>query len=123
MGEDFDNHRRIFDGGPSTRLRTGDDLQGAAAVGAVFDVDVEDPFEQPGPTQERCFSLGTGVISRGLGGTLCRSRNDFTAPLRVGCWHAMVIYSATARGRPGVAVRCQRASKSSAVRFRFSENT
>src|SRR5262245_41364657 len=42
-------HRRIFDGGPSTRLRTGDDLQAAAAVRAVFDVDVEDPFEQPGP--------------------------------------------------------------------------
>src|SRR4029450_5325701 len=41
MGEDFDNHRRIFDGG--------DDLQAAAAVRAVFDVDVEDPFEQPGP--------------------------------------------------------------------------
>ena len=48
MGEDFDNHRRIFDGGPSTRLRTGDDLQASAAVRAVFDVDVEDPFEQPG---------------------------------------------------------------------------
>jgi len=39
MAEDFDNHRRIFNGR--------DDLQGAAAVGAVFDVDVEDPFEQP----------------------------------------------------------------------------
>jgi len=38
MGEDFDNHRRIFD--------RGDDLQGSAAVRAVFDVDVEDPFEQ-----------------------------------------------------------------------------
>ena len=48
MGEDFDNHRRIFDGGPSTRLRTGDDFQAAAAVRAVFDVNVEDPFEQPG---------------------------------------------------------------------------
>ena len=35
------------------RLRTGDDLQAAAAVRAVFDVDVEDPFEQPGPTQAR----------------------------------------------------------------------
>jgi len=31
------------------RLRTGNDLQSAAAVRAVFDVDVEDPFEQPGP--------------------------------------------------------------------------
>ena len=37
MGEDYDNHRRIFDGGH--------DLQSAAAVGAVFDVDVEDSFE------------------------------------------------------------------------------
>src|ERR687897_377701 len=33
MGEDFDNHRRIFD--------SGDDLQGTAAVRALFDVDVE----------------------------------------------------------------------------------
>jgi hypothetical protein len=36
MGEDFDNHRRIFD--------RGNDLQGSAAVRAVFDVDVEDSF-------------------------------------------------------------------------------
>ena len=33
MAEDFDNHRRIFD--------SGDDLQGTAAVGALFDVDIE----------------------------------------------------------------------------------
>ena len=26
MGEDFGNHRRIFDGGPSTGLTTGDDF-------------------------------------------------------------------------------------------------
>src|ERR671915_2517365 len=45
MGEDFDNHRRIFD--------SGDDLQGTAAVRALFDVDVEDPFEKPGPTHAR----------------------------------------------------------------------
>jgi hypothetical protein len=37
MAEDFDDHRWIFD--------RGDDFQGAAAVRAVFDVDVEDPFE------------------------------------------------------------------------------
>ena len=37
MGEDFDNYRRIFD--------RGDDLQAAAAVRAVLDVDIEDPFE------------------------------------------------------------------------------
>src|SRR5262245_55256887 len=33
MTEDFDNHRRIIDGG--------DNLQGTAAVGTVFHVDVE----------------------------------------------------------------------------------
>src|SRR5262245_25467119 len=38
MAEDLDDHRRIFDRGPSTRLRTGDDLQGAAAVRAVFHI-------------------------------------------------------------------------------------
>jgi hypothetical protein len=37
VAEDFDDHRRVFDGS--------DDLQSAAAVGAVFDVDVEDSFE------------------------------------------------------------------------------
>jgi len=42
MAENLLNHRRIFDGGPSTGLRTGDDLQAAAAVGAVFHVKVED---------------------------------------------------------------------------------
>lgn len=36
MAEDFDNYRRIFD--------DGDDLQRAAAVRAVFNVDVEDSF-------------------------------------------------------------------------------
>jgi len=42
MAEDFDNHRQIFN--------RGDDLQNAAAVGAVFDIDVEDAFEQSGPS-------------------------------------------------------------------------
>lgn len=37
MVEDFDNHRRMLD--------SGDDLQSAGAVRAVFDVNVEDPFE------------------------------------------------------------------------------
>jgi monofunctional biosynthetic peptidoglycan transglycosylase len=57
MGEDFDNHRRIFDGG--------DALQAAAAVRAVFDVDVEDPFEQPGPTQARRRALRVIACGRG----------------------------------------------------------
>jgi hypothetical protein len=47
MGEDFDNHRRIFD--------SGDDLQGTAAVRALFDVDVEDE-----PTM---VSLETGTFT------------------------------------------------------------
>jgi hypothetical protein len=55
----------------------------------VFDVDVEDPFEQSGPTHARRFSLTLGVIGRGLGGTLCRSGNDFTAQLRVGRQYAV----------------------------------
>jgi hypothetical protein len=49
------------------RLRTGDDLQGAAAVGAAFHVDIEDPFEQPGPTQARRRALRMSVIVCGLG--------------------------------------------------------
>ena len=42
-GEDSNNDRGINDGG--------DDLQSAAAVWAVFDVDIEDPFEQACATQ------------------------------------------------------------------------
>ena len=87
MGEDFDNHRRIFDGGPSTRLRTGDALQAAAAVRAVFDVDVEDPFEQPGPTQARRRALR--VIACGRGCLLWRTGDDFTTQLCVRREHAM----------------------------------
>ena len=36
MAEDLDDHRRIFN--------RSDDLQGTAAVGVVFDRDVQDPF-------------------------------------------------------------------------------
>lgn len=42
MSKDPDNHWRIFD--------SDDDLQGAAAVRAVVDVDIQDPLEQPGPS-------------------------------------------------------------------------
>ena len=55
MGEDFDNHRRIFDGG--------DNLQGAAAVGTVFHVDVEDVFEQSGPADARRRTLRVRLIA------------------------------------------------------------
>ena len=57
MAEDFDNYRRIFD--------RGDDLQAAAAVRAVLDVDVADPFEQPGPTQARRRALRVIACGRG----------------------------------------------------------
>ena len=38
MREDLGDHGRVFDGG--------DDLQGAAAVGAVLNIDLEHPFNQ-----------------------------------------------------------------------------
>src|SRR5262249_47415645 len=56
---------------PHTSLRTGDDLQAAAAVRAVFHIDIEDPFEQPGPTQARRRALR--VIACGLGSLLWRT--------------------------------------------------
>jgi hypothetical protein len=63
-------------------------LDASPGRGAV-DTVVEDPFEQSAPTHARRFSLTLGVIGRGLGGTLCRSGNDFTAQLRVGRQHSM----------------------------------
>jgi len=39
MGEDLGDHGGIFDGG--------DDLQGTAALGTLFHIDIEHPFEQP----------------------------------------------------------------------------
>src|SRR5262249_46303124 len=47
------SRRGFYPHGKSAWIAAGDDLQAAAAVRAVFDVDVEDPFEQPGPTQAR----------------------------------------------------------------------
>ena len=55
MAEDLDDYRRIFDGS--------NDLQGAAAVGAVFDVDVEDPFKHPGPADARRRALRVSVFA------------------------------------------------------------
>ena len=45
MGEDLRDHRGIDD--------RGDDLQAAATVWAVFDIDIEYPFEQAGPAHAR----------------------------------------------------------------------
>src|SRR5262249_15706842 len=89
--------------------RGGDNLQSAAAVRAVLHVDVEDPFEQPGPAHARGFSLGRGVIGRGRGGTLCRSGNDFTVQLRVGRQHPV---EAAAFHAPASAVRASHKIKS-----------
>jgi len=36
-------------------------------VGAVFDVDVEDPFERPGPAHVRRHALCVSVLAWGLG--------------------------------------------------------
>jgi hypothetical protein len=41
MGEDLGNHGGVYDGG--------DDLQGAATMGAVFQVDIEHPFTKALP--------------------------------------------------------------------------
>ena len=72
---------------PEPRRRGGDALQAAAAVRAVFDVDVEDPFEQPGPTQARRRALR--VIACGRGCLLWRTGDDFTTQLCVRREHAM----------------------------------
>ena len=45
MREDPDNHRRLFDGG--------DDHQLAAALRAVFEIDIEYPLEQARPAHAR----------------------------------------------------------------------
>ena len=45
MREYLGNHRGIFDGG--------EDLQGAAALWAVFEIDIEYPLEQARPTHAR----------------------------------------------------------------------
>ena len=81
MAEDLDDHRRVFD--------RGDDLQGAAAVRAVFDVDVEDPFEQPGLAHARRRASRVSVIARELCCMLYRTRDNFRTQLCVGREHAM----------------------------------
>ena len=65
MAEDFDNYRRIFD--------CGDDLQAAAAVRVVLDVDIEDSFEPSGPTHVRRRTLRLRVSACALGCLLYRT--------------------------------------------------
>ena len=61
----------------------------ATAVRAVFDVDVEDPFEQPGATHARRRTLRLRVIACGRGCLLWRTGDDFTTQLCVRREHAM----------------------------------
>ena len=89
MGEDFGDHRWIFDACPEPRRRGGDNLQSAAAVGAVFHVDIEDSFEQSRLAHARRRALRLSVLAGGRGGTLWRSGNDFTAQLGVGRQNAI----------------------------------
>jgi hypothetical protein len=51
----------------------------------LVDVDIEDPFQQPGPTDARRRTLRVSVI----GCILCRVRNDFRTQLRIRCEYAM----------------------------------
>ena len=54
VGEESRNHRRLNDGG--------NDLQGAAALRAVFEIDIEDALEQARPTHARGRRLRMGMI-------------------------------------------------------------
>ncbi len=57
MGEDLRNDGGIDDGG--------DDRQGAAALWTLFNIDIEHPFEQPGPTlarRRRVLGHVTGIV-------------------------------------------------------------
>jgi len=65
MGEDFGDHRGIYEGG--------DDLQGSAALETLFNIDIEYPFEQPGPADAR-RRRGMGRVSVNLCGVSCVDR-------------------------------------------------
>ena len=63
MGEDFGDHRRIFDACPER-------VEGAAIIfkappqlGQCSKVDIEDPFEQSGPAHAWCLSLRLSVFA------------------------------------------------------------
>ena len=54
MSEDLGDHVGVFDGG--------DDLQRAAAVRAVLNIDIEHPFEQPSPA-DAGWRRGMGYVT------------------------------------------------------------
>ncbi len=59
MGKDLSGHGGIDDACPGRR--GGDDRQGATALGAVFYVDSEHPYEQPGLRLMRAGAEGWGA--------------------------------------------------------------
>jgi hypothetical protein len=63
LAEDFANNNCLFN--------RGDDLQSAAAVGVVIDVDFEDPFEEP----DDCAGNRAGAAIK------ARSKRKAKAPL------------------------------------------
>ena len=83
VGEDLGNHRGSND--------RGDDLQAAPTVWAVFDIDIEYPFQQARPTHalRRSGRWGLGVVIASLMGGDRLAWNDLGPKFGVGCEHAM----------------------------------
>jgi hypothetical protein len=71
MAEDYDNHRRIFDGGPSTKLRTGPSTKAQAMI-----------FKPPPQFGQWSTSISKTRL-------LWRTGDDFTTQLCVRREHAM----------------------------------
>ena len=89
MREDPDNHGGLLDGS--------DDLQVAATLRAVFEVDIEHAFEQPRPAHaRRCFMR---VVGRIIDGFLRWARHDRGAQPGIGCEHAVKTDQMQARTR------------------------
>jgi len=74
VGEDLRHQRRLLDGG--------DDSQVAPAPRAVFQVQVEDALQEPGPAQARRRAVRVTVCRDA--GILCRARHERRTQLGVG---------------------------------------
>jgi len=78
VGEDLRNHRGVDD--------RGDDLQASPTVWAVFDIDIEYPFEQPRPAHA-CRGQGGGALGVVIASRISverRAWNDLGAEFGVG---------------------------------------
>ena len=89
MREYPDNHRRLFNGG--------DDLKVAAALRAVFEVQVEDAHEQARPAHARRRVVRVFVCRDA--GILCWARHDRRTQPGIGRQHAMKADQMQARAR------------------------